>query len=142
MSWFQTFQPLVNKYKKAIGLATVLNDDELKALWKEHFARQITVSERTIMKTFQSAHLGTGDIAKIKKLSDGIFDDTVLYRLLALLATSFEQYNPDNTVMTYLKQHAQALRWEHKLDFRPPREKEKDQDKHNHKDTSIAKAKD
>jgi hypothetical protein len=37
------------------------------------------------MKTFQSAHLGTGDIARIKKLSDGIFDDTVLYRLLALL---------------------------------------------------------
>jgi hypothetical protein len=56
VSRFQTFQPLVNKYKKAIELATVLNDDELKALWKEHFARQITVSERTVMKTFQSAH--------------------------------------------------------------------------------------
>ena len=72
VSWFQTFQPLVNKYKKAIGLATTLNDDELKALWKEHFARQITVSEMTIMKTFQSAHLGTADVAKIKKLSEGI----------------------------------------------------------------------
>ncbi len=86
------------------------------------------------MKTFQSAHLGTGDIARIKKLSDGIFDDTVLYRLLALLATSFEPYNPDNAVMTYLKQHAQALRWERKLDFRPPREKEKEQDKTKNKD--------
>ena len=63
VSWFQ---------KKAIGLGTTLDDDELKALWKEHFARQITVSERTIMKTFQSAHLGTGDVGKIKKLSDGI----------------------------------------------------------------------
>jgi hypothetical protein len=129
VSWFQTFQALVNKYKKAIGLATTLDDDALKALWKEHFAKQITVVERTVMKTFQSAHLGTGDVAKIKKLSDGVFDDTVLYRLLALLATSFEPYNPDNTVMTYLKQHAQALRWEHTLDFRPPREKEKEQDK-------------
>ena len=125
VSWFQTFQPLVNKYKKAIGLNTTLDDDELKALWKEHFAKQINVAERTVMKTFQSTHLGTGDVAKIKNLSDGVFDDTVLYRLLALLATSFEPYNPDNTVMTYLKQHAQALRWEHKLDFRPPREKEK-----------------
>jgi hypothetical protein len=114
----------------------VLNDDELKALWKEHFARQITVSERTVMKTFQSAHLGTGDIAKIKKLSDGIFDDTVLYRLLALLATSFEPYNSGNTVITYLKQHAQALRWEHKLDFRPPKEKEKEQDKNKNKEDS------
>ncbi len=94
----------------------------------------ITVTERTVMKTFQSAHLGTGDIAKIKKLSDGVFDDTVLYRLLALLATSFEPYNPDNTVMTYLKQHAQALRWEHKPDFRPPREKEKKQDKNKGKE--------
>ncbi len=86
---------MVNKYKKAIRLATVLNDDELKAPWKEQ-----SVSERTVMKTFQSAHLGTGDIARIKKVSDGIFNDTFLYRLLALLATSFEPYNPDNSVMT------------------------------------------
>ena len=34
VSWFQTFQPLVNKYKKAIGLTTTLDDDALKALWK------------------------------------------------------------------------------------------------------------
>ena len=129
VSWFQTFQPLVNKYKKAIGLATTLDDDDLKALWKEHFAKQITVAERTVMKTFQGTHLGTADVGKVKKLSDGVFDDTVLYRLLSLLTTSFEPYNPDNTVMTYLKQHAQALRWDNKLDFRPPREKEKEQDK-------------
>ena len=129
VSWFQTFQPLVNKYKKAIGLGTTLDDDELKALWKEHFAKQITVAERTVMKTFQLAHLGTQDVAKISKLSDGKFDDTVLYRLASVLTTSFESYNPDNTVMTYLKQHAQALRWEHKLDFRPPKEKEKEQNR-------------
>jgi hypothetical protein len=36
--------------------------------------------------------------------------------------------------MTYLKQHAQALRWEHKLDFRAPKEKEKEQDKQKNKD--------
>ncbi len=88
------------------------------------------------MKTFQSTHLGTTDVAKVKKLSDDVFDDIVLYRLLALLATSFEPYNPENTVMTYLKQHAQALRWEHKLDFRPPREKEKEQDKNKDKGES------
>ncbi len=61
ISWFQTFQPLVNKYQKAVGLGNQLNDDELKTLWKEHFARQITVNERTIMKTFQTAHLSTTD---------------------------------------------------------------------------------
>ena len=90
-------------------------------MWKEHFARQITVAERTVMKTFQSQHLTTGDVAKIAKLSDGKFDDTVLYRLVSALSTSFESYNPDNTVMVYLKQHSQALRWEHKFDFRPLR---------------------
>ncbi len=38
ISWFQTFQPLVTRYRKAIGTGTGLNEAELKALWKEHFA--------------------------------------------------------------------------------------------------------
>ena len=118
----------------------MLDDDDLKALWKEHFARQITVNERTIMKTFQSAHLGTADVAKISKLSDGKFDDTVLYRLTSVLTTSFESYNPDNAIMTYLKQHAQALRWEHKLDFRPPREKERSKTKTKIRKTVIRRS--
>jgi hypothetical protein len=62
------------------------------------------------MKTFQAAHLSTTEVAKIKNIVDGKLDDTVLYRLLSSLATSFEAYNPDNTIMIYLKQHAQALR--------------------------------
>ena len=85
ISWFQTFQPLVNKYQKAVGVGNPLDADELKALWKEHFARQITVSEKTVMKTFQATHLSTQDIPKVKNLSDGKFDDTVLYRLLSAL---------------------------------------------------------
>ena len=139
ISWFQTFQPLVNKYQKAVGVGNPLDADELKVLWKEHFARQITVSEKTVMKTFQGIHLATQDIPKIKNLTDGKFDDTVLYRLLSALTTSFESYNPDNTIMIYLKQHAQALRWEHKLDFRPPKEKEKEQSKDNSKDHSSTR---
>ena len=75
------------------------------------------------MKTFRESHLTTADVAKVATLSDGKFDDTVLYRLLSSLSTSFELYSPDNTVMIYLKQHSQALRWEHKFDFRPPKEK-------------------
>ncbi len=82
------------------------------------------------MKTFQTQHLSTGDVAKIAKLSDGKSDDTVLYRLVSALSTSFESYNPDNTVMVYLKQHSQALRWEHKFDFRPLKEKERDSSTH------------
>jgi hypothetical protein len=121
--WSQTFQPLINKYKKAIGVGTTLNDGQLKILWKDHFARQITVNEITVMNTFQESHLNTADVAT---LANGKFDDTMLYRLLSSLATSFELYNPDNTVMVYLKQHFQALWWEHKFDFRPLKEKERE----------------
>ncbi len=42
ISWFQTFQPPVTRYRKAIGIGVGLNEAELKALWKEHFAKQIT----------------------------------------------------------------------------------------------------
>jgi hypothetical protein len=85
------------------------------------------------MKTFQAAHLSAGDVAKMKNLSEGKFDDTVLYKLLSALSVSFDTYNPDNTVMIYLKQHSQVLRWEHKFNFRNPKEKEKDKDNSNHK---------
>jgi hypothetical protein len=127
---------LITKYKKAIGVGTNLSEDDLKALWKDHFARQITVSELTVMKTFRESHLTTADVAKAATLSDGKFDDTVLYRLLSSLSTSFEPYSPDNTVMIYLKQHSQALRWEHKFDFRPPKEKERDKSGHKGKESS------
>ncbi len=133
ISWFHNFQPPVTRYRKAIGIGTGLNDAELKALWKEHFAKQITIGERTVISTFQASHLAAGDIAKIAKLSEGIFDDTVLYTLLSALSTSFESYSPDNTVMVYLKQHSQALRWERRFDFRPPKERKKDKDNTNHK---------
>jgi hypothetical protein len=139
VSWFQTFQPLINQYNKAVEASTTIGDDELKTLWKEHFARQITVNELTVMKTFQVSRLSTGNVDKVATLSDGKFDDTVLYKLLLSLSTSFEPYNPDNTVMIYLKQHSQALRWEHKFDFRPPKEKERDKSDHKGKDFSSAK---
>jgi hypothetical protein len=35
--------------------------------------------------------------------------------------------------MVYLKQHSHALRWEHRFDFRPPKEREKDKGNTNHK---------
>jgi hypothetical protein len=130
---------LITKYQKAIGVGTNLSEDDLKALWKDHFARQITVNELTVMKTFRESHLTTADVAKVATLSDGKFDDTVLYRLLSSLSTSFELYSPDNTAMIYLKQHSQALRWEHKFDFRPPKEKERDKSDHKGKDSSSTK---
>jgi hypothetical protein len=40
--------------------------------------------------------------------------------------------------MVYLKQHSQALRWEHRFDFRPPKEREKDKDNTNNKTVDPA----
>jgi hypothetical protein len=39
--------------------------------------------------------------------------------------------------MIYLKQHAQALRWDYKPDFRTPKEKEKEQSKDDSKESST-----
>jgi hypothetical protein len=41
--------------------------------------------------------------------------------------------------MIYLKQHSQAVRCEHKFDFRPPKEKERDKSDHKGKDSSSTK---
>ncbi len=54
ISWFQTFQPPVTRYRKAIGIGSGLNEAELKELRKEHFAKQITIGERTVISTFRA----------------------------------------------------------------------------------------
>jgi hypothetical protein len=104
------------------GIGPTLNEDELKALWKEHFARKITVNEQTIIKPFQEAHLSTGDT---------VFDDTVFwYSILQALSTSFEQYSPDNNVMIYLKQHSPRASVGTQIRFLSPKKKERDNSNH------------
>jgi hypothetical protein len=41
--------------------------------------------------------------------------------------------------MIYLKQHSQALKWEHKFDYRPPKEKERDSNNHKNNVSSHKK---
>ena len=56
LDWLQSFVPIMNKYLKATA-QQVLDNDEAKALWKAHFANQITLAEKTTMLIFQSQHL-------------------------------------------------------------------------------------
>lgn len=122
LAWLLSFQPLINRYKKAIG-QNDLNDEEQKTLWKEHFAKQLNVEEHQRILTFQTQHLSTAEKNRIKQLPDGKFDENVLHKLFTKLSDSFNNYSPDKTVMSYLHQHANSLGWEHKLDFRSPKEK-------------------
>jgi hypothetical protein len=55
LDWLQSFVPIVNKYLKAIA-EQELDDDEAKALWKAHFASQITLAQKSTMLIFQAQY--------------------------------------------------------------------------------------
>ena len=94
-----------------------------KALWKAHFASQITLAEKTTMLVFQSQHLRTADISKIKQLNEGEFDEKILQKLVTKLSSMFEPYKPDKTIMQYLNQHTRQLGLE-PPSFASPKEKQ------------------
>ncbi len=54
------------------------------------------------------------------KFNEAEFNDAALLKLLYKLNSSFEKYEPDKAVMTYLHQHSKTLSFE--LDFRNPKE--------------------
>ena len=73
MVWLQSFVPIVNKY---------LDDDEATALWKAHFANQITLAEKSIMLIFQQQHLKNDEIKQLKLLNEGEFNEKTLQKLV------------------------------------------------------------
>jgi hypothetical protein len=56
LDWLQSFVQPVNKYLKAMSI-DVLDDDDAKAVWKDHFVKQIMLSEITILLLFRKEHL-------------------------------------------------------------------------------------
>ena len=40
LNWLQSFSPLMTRYRRAFGLNNALSDDDLKRLWKLHFANR------------------------------------------------------------------------------------------------------
>ncbi len=74
LNWLQSFAPLMTRYRKAYGIANVLQPDEIKKLWKLHFAKQINMNERQLMLNFKKDHLSNAELGKIVQLTDEIFD--------------------------------------------------------------------
>jgi hypothetical protein len=56
LDWLQSFVSPVNKYLKAIQ-QQVLDADDAKTIWKDHFMNQITLSEKTMIILFQTQRL-------------------------------------------------------------------------------------
>jgi len=119
LDWYQHFVPIVNKYQKAASKA-VLNAAEQKTLWKDHFVKQINLAELVLIISVRTLHLSAREVTDISKLNEAEFDDPALLKLLTKLNVSFEKYEPDKAVMTYLHQHSRTLNFE--LDFRNPKE--------------------
>ena len=79
LNWLQSFAPLMIRYRKAYGTANTLQPDDIKKLWKLHFAKQINMSEQQLMLNFKKAHLSQTELTKISTLTEGLFDVACCY---------------------------------------------------------------
>ena len=64
-------------------------------------------------------YLADAEVTSIVKFHEAEFNDTALLKLLSKLNSSFEKYEPDKAVMTYLHQHSKTLNFE--FDFKNPK---------------------
>jgi hypothetical protein len=119
LDWYQLFIPIVNKYQKAANKQN-LNAGEQKTLWKDHFVKQVNLAESVLIISVRAMHLTNAEVTSIAKFNETEFNDAALLKLLSKLNSSFEKYEPDKAVMTYLHQHSKTLNFE--LDFRNPKE--------------------
>ena len=134
LDWLQSFVPLVNKFLKATQQQT-LDADESKAIWKAHFANQITLAEKQTMLVFQPQHLRDAEIQQLIHLNEGEFDEKTLQKLVTKLSSMFEPYKPDKAIMQYLNQHTRQLGLE-TPSFTNPKDRQKDSDKSDRKNKS------
>jgi hypothetical protein len=119
LDWYQLFIPIVNKYQKAAGKQN-LNAGEQKTLWKDHFVKQVNLAELVLIISVRAIHLTDAEVTSIAKFNQAEFNEAALLKLLSKLNSSFEKYEPDKAVMTYLHQHSKTFNFE--LDFRNPKE--------------------
>jgi hypothetical protein len=93
---------------KANGVAN-LDVDEAKTIWKIHFAKQITLSETTLMLLYRKEDHTDYEIRQIKLLKEGEFSEKTLQKLVTKLSSDFEPYKPDKAIQLYLNQHTRQL---------------------------------
>jgi hypothetical protein len=108
LDWLQSFVAPVNKYMKANGVAN-LDADKAKTIWKIHIAKQIMLSETTLMLLFRKTHLTDYEIRQIKLLKQGELSEKTLQKLVTKLSSDFEPYKPDKAIQLYLNQHTRQL---------------------------------
>jgi hypothetical protein len=89
LDWLQSFVPPMNKFLK-VTHQQVLDADDAKAIWKSHFANQITLAEKTMIMLFQQQHLTANEIREIRLLQEGEFNEKTLQKLVTKLSSSFE----------------------------------------------------
>jgi hypothetical protein len=109
----------VNKYQQAAAKA-VLTAAEQKTVWKDHFVKQVNLAELVLIISVRAIHLTENEVTSIAKFNEAEFNDSALLKLLTKLNVSFDKYEPDRAVMTYLHQHSRTLNFE--LDFKNPKE--------------------
>ncbi len=119
LDWYQLFIPIVNKYQKAAG-KQVPNPAEQKALWKDHFVKQVNLAELVLIISIRAIPITANEVTSITQFNEAEFNDAAFLKLLSKITLSFEKYEPDKVVMTYLHQHSRTLKFE--LDFKNPKE--------------------
>ena len=136
LDWLQSFVPPMNKFLKATQ-QQVLDADDAKAIWKNHFANQITLSEKTMIMLFQSQHLTANEVRDISLLQEGEFNEKTLQKLVTKLSSSFEPYKPDKAIMVYLNQHTRQLGLD-PPSFANPKDKNNSSDKSERRKSSSS----
>ena len=127
LDWLQSFVQPVNKYIKAMSI-DALDDDDAKEVWKDHFVKQIMLSEITQLLLFRKEHLTPYEIRQVNHLSAGDFREKTLQKLVTKLSSNFEPYKPDKAILLYLNQHTRQLGLD-APSFANPKDKQSSSDK-------------
>ena len=105
LDWLNRFQTPITKLEVARG-ARITDDAELKQLWKDIFANNISSVEHTIiardmasLRLDPKASFTEEDQSSVERYRFGVFEETTLRRMLVLL--KFPLYKPDKGVREY-----------------------------------------
>jgi hypothetical protein len=139
LDWLQSFVAPVNKFCKATG-QQVLDADDAKTIWKDHFKNQITLSETSMMMLFQDQHLTAQEKREIRRLPEGEFNEKTLQKLVAKLSSNFEPYKPDKAILQYLNNHTRQLGLD-PPSFANPKDKNNKSDKSERQQSSSSEKK-
>jgi hypothetical protein len=139
LDWLQSFVAPINKYCKATA-QQVLDAEDAKTIWKDHFINQITLSETSMMMLFQAQHLTDQEMREICLLPEGEFNEKTLQKLVTKLSSNFEPYKPDKAILQYLNNHARQLGLD-PPSFANPKDKNNKSDKSERQQSSSSEKK-